>query len=152
MSARCTLFVVGLVALVAGCQPATTFYETTRTPTQECEIFPNDQFCDELTAPVVETWTVEIREPQTFIYETGQIWIADGFQGPRESLKRSIVTRDPGPCTTTTERHLSFDEDGETFTGTLEVVNRIEGPAECGDTPRGDSHVYDLVGLMKETP
>jgi hypothetical protein len=141
-----------VVAASAACQPLTVFYEVTRTPTQECEIFPNDRFCDELTPPVVETWTVEIREPQTFVYETGEVLIADGFEGSRDALKRSIITRDPGPCTTTSERHLVFDEDGLTFTGTLEVVNRIEGPAECGDTPRGDSHVYDLVGTEKQTP
>ena len=138
--------------LCAACQPDISFYNVTRTPTQECEIFPNERFCDELSPPLVETWSVEIREPRTFVYGEGEVWVADGIEGKRTVLKRSVVTRDPGPCTTTSERQLTFDEDASTFSGTLEIVNRVEGPAQCGDTPRGDSHVFELAGDVKDTP
>lgn len=145
-----------LVALVAGCGPSLVFYDVVRTPTRECEIFPDDEFCDELSPPVVETWSVEIKDERTYVYADGDVWIAEGDgtdedAPPRAVLKRSVVA-DARACTTTTERRLSFAEDGETFTGTLDVVVRLEGPPACGDTPRGETHAYALNGVVTPTP
>jgi hypothetical protein len=146
-----------LCCFLAGCAPTLIFYDVTRTPTRECEIFPDDEFCDELSPPVTDTWSVEQKDDQIYVYADGDVWIADAPaededpDAPRVVVKRSVVASDVG-CTTTTERRLSFTADGQTLTGTLDASTRLEGPPDCGDTPRGETHAYALAGTAKATP
>lgn len=138
--------VFAALALVgAGCG-GMTFYDVTRAPVEVCDITPNGAFCDEEGAPVIEVFAVELRESQTVIYFGDEAWIAEGTRGAREVLKEERATRLPGPCTSTRRRHLVFDEDGQTLTGTLEESTVIEGPAACGETPRGERVIYALDG------
>jgi len=141
---RLALVVVTLPALVA-CS-GIELYNVTRTPTLDCEIRPSGEFCGEVGGSVDQVFAVERRETITILQFDEQTWIAEGIDGLRSVIKETKVTRDPGPCTSTRRAELVFQENGAELTGTLEVSTRLEGPAACGETPRGDRQLYSLSG------
>lgn len=140
-------FVLAVVwPALAGCG-GIELYDVRRTPTLDCEIRPSAEFCGDLGAAVDQVFAVERKADTTVLYFDEETWTADGIAGVRAVLKETRVTRDPGPCTSTQRAELTFDEDGASLSGTLEVSTRIEGPDACGETPRGERRQYSLTGL-----
>jgi hypothetical protein len=124
-------------------------YEVLRTPTEDCEIRPNGEFCEELDrlpSATIEIWAVEIldAEEQTVIYIGDETWVAPGTTGERTAVKEQRTSRNQ--CTTTIRKSLVFDEDGQNLLGTYEESFRVEGPESCGDAPFGDRQRAELVG------
>jgi hypothetical protein len=120
-------------------------YDVTLTPTQLCEIQPSGDICEDEGAPAKETFALEYREGRTFVYFGRESWIAEGLTGERTVNKEEVVIIEPG-CTITTTRDLKFDEDGQTFSGTLVDRQETRGPEECGQTPRGERTEFTLAG------
>ena len=133
-------------ALTGGCG-GVELYDVTRTSVVECEIRPNGEFCGDPLPPSAQLFAVERRDTFTLVHFDEETWIAEGVEGERSVVKVDRTTRDPGPCTSTLTRQLDFSENGEDFTGTLEIATRVEGPEACGDTPRGTRSVYSLTGV-----
>lgn len=137
---------LSLVGLgLTGCE-GVELYDVTRTSLEQCEIRPNGEFCGDTAPAVSQLFAVERRETHTFVHFEEETWVAEGTEGERAVEKLDLVTREPGPCTTTLRRTLRFSENGADFTGTLEIATRVEGPEACGETPRGERSVYSLAG------
>jgi hypothetical protein len=134
-----------LCSLAAGCGGVTLF-DVTRRQVRDCDIRPDGEFCGENAAPVQQVIAVEHRGEHTVLYFDDETWVAAGTTGPRAVEQIDQSTREPGPCTTTLSRVLTFEEDGAVLSGDLEIVTRIIGPAACGETPRGDRKVFSLSG------
>lgn len=145
MRALPTLLLVSSLASACG---GIELYDVTRTQVEDCDIRPNGEFCSDLGAPLQQVVAVELRETHTYLYIDEETWIAEGIEGERAVTKIDQATRDPGPCTTTLARTLEFSENGESFSGRLEIATRIEGPDACGETPRGTRRTFSLVGVQ----
>lgn len=138
---------LGLAALaMMGCG-GVELYDVSRTSVLECDIRPNGEFCGDPLPRSEQLFAVERRDTFTLVHFEEETWVANGVEGERSVLKVDRSTRDPGPCTTTLRRLLEFSENGESFTGTLEISTRVEGPEACGETPRGTRSVYSLTGV-----
>ena len=170
---RCALL-LALAGVLDGCScDSFHFYEVLRTPTDECDILPQGDFCvepEQLSAPTFEIWAIERRGEEVRIVVDEQVWIAEppDAEVPDRitAAKLEIATVDPGPCTTTTTRTFELvagtsdsgldpitgiDEVKE-LTGTLREQTRLTGPQECGDTPRGLRTVAELLGNLAGAP
>ena len=84
-------------------------YTVTKTPTADCIIRANGEFCDEaeqLPPPTTETWAAETIDEKTILYIGEETWVADGTDGER----RVVKTERTGSslCTTTKTRTLVF--------------------------------------------
>lgn len=121
-------------------------FDVIRTPVADCEIRPAGEFCGDVGDSVNQVIAVERKDEVTVLYFDEETWVAEGVTGPRDVLKETRVTRDPGPCTSTQRAELEFDEDGANFTGSLQLSTRIEGPDACGETPRGERRLFSLTG------
>ncbi len=152
---RCRCAVPGLLALSlvigSGCGGTLELYDVTRTSIMECDIRPNGQFCGDPAPQLVQLFAVERRQSHTVLHFDEETWVADGIEGERSVLKSDQSTRDPGPCTTTLRRELTFDENGDELSGTLEISTRIEGPEACGETPRGELSLFSLTGFRTDS-
>ena len=127
-------------ALCAGaaCGDSVLLYEVTRTPTAECDVLPQGLFCDpQLSPPSVEVYTLEVRGSRTFLVFDEDTWVAEGSDGERTATQLSLATKEPGPCTTTTTGSFTFTATDTALNGTLERSSVLQGPAACGETPRG---------------
>jgi hypothetical protein len=131
--------------LPLGCGGVTLF-DVERRQVLNCEIRPSGEFCDDPAGPLQQLVAVEHRGEHTVLVLDEETWVATGTSGERRVEKLERSTREPGPCTTTLSRVLTFDEDGEQLGGRLELTTRVEGPAACGETPRGDRQVFSLSG------
>lgn len=145
MTRRRLSLLVAAAALASGCE-SFELYDVMRTSVLECDVRPNGEFCGDPLPPSTQLFAVERREAFTLVHFDEETWIADGIEGERSVVKADQTTREPGPCTTSLRRTLKFDENGQTFTGTLEIATRVEGPEACGETPRGERSVYSLSG------
>lgn len=134
-----------LLATSAGCGGVSLF-DVTRREVLNCEIRSSGEFCGDTAAPLQQVFAVEHRGEHTVLYFDEETWVATGTEGERTIEKIDQSTREPGPCTTTLTRTLTFDEDGEDFGGDLTVESRVVGPAACGETPRGQKNVFSLTG------
>lgn len=134
-----------LVTALCGCSD-TTLYQVTMTMVLRCEIRPNGEFCGDPAPPTTQLFVVEHKAGHTRVYFDEEAWIAEGEVGELLVTKAHSVTREPGPCTTSSQRELRFQEESLSFTGTLSTSTRIEGPDSCGETPRGTRDVLSLTG------
>ncbi|MFZ9886725.1 MAG: hypothetical protein ACO3JL_04405 [Myxococcota bacterium] len=146
-SRRWTTGVLGM--LVTGCSD-TTLYEVTMTMVLRCDIRPNGEFCGDPSPPVNQTFVVEHQQGNTLVYFDEEAWVAQGEEGELLVTKVTAVTREPGPCTTSSRRELRFQEEASSLTGTLSTSTRIEGPDSCGETPRGTREVISLTGYISD--
>jgi hypothetical protein len=121
-------------------------YNVTREPVADCEIRPQGEFCGDLGAPVQQVIAVERKDEVTVLHFDEETWVAQGIDGERQVLKETLITRDPGPCTSTLRKVLVFSENSTRLQGSLEISTRIEGAAACGETPRGDRKRFSLLG------
>jgi hypothetical protein len=153
-----TLLVV--VALSAACSgDFYRFYDVVRSPTEQCEIRPNGEFCDptQIPPPTSETWTVERTGTQTRVYIDEEVWVAEP---PLKTDDAKIVrassievdTQDPGPCTTTTTRDFEITVDDQTMKGAIHEKVRLTGGADCGDTPTGTRTSANVNGKIAGAP
>jgi hypothetical protein len=149
MNGRSPSLLAGLLLALgfgSACQGGVLLYEVDRTSVLECDIRPNGRFCGDPLPPSTQLFAVERNGSFTLVHFDQETWVAEGVEGERSVLKEERTTREPGPCTSTLQRRLEFDEDGKVFTGTLEITTRVEGPSACGDTPRGEHRVFSLTG------
>lgn len=136
------------------------FYEVTRTPTEECDILPQGEFCvtpDELSPPTFEVWSVETRGDETRVFADEEVWVADALDEGEDpnfvsSSKREISAREPGPCTTESARAIELLATDADLTGQSFARSRLDGPEECGETPRGQRTVARLDGILTGAP
>lgn len=145
MTRRALLLVAAALAFGSACE-GIELYDVERRSVLECDIRPNGRFCVDPLPTSSQLFALERRESFTLVHFDEETWVADGIEGERSVLKIDRTTRDPGPCTSTLRRVLEFDADGESFSGTLEISTRVEGPSACGDTPRGELSVFSLAG------
>jgi len=154
MTARA--LVVTLALLVSSCGGVVR-YSVTKTPTDECIIRSNGEFCDEedrLPPPTTETWTAETIDDKTILYIGEETWVADGVEGERRVVKLERTGAEL--CTTTTTRTLVFDvvenEEGTpVLVGSFDERVRVEGPEVCGETPFGTRRSFSLAGSVGGT-
>lgn len=170
------LAALGVLHGVNGCScDSFRFYEVVRTPTDECDILPQGEFCvepEQLSAPTFEIWAVERRGEEVRVVVDEEVWIADAEDPENPDLitssKLEIATVEPGPCTTTTTRTFALVADPNDkieidpatgtdvfhseLAGTLSEQTRLTGPEECGETPLGLRSVADLVGGIAGAP
>jgi hypothetical protein len=135
------------------------FYDVTRITTKECEIQPQDEFCDDedLPPPVTEVWAVERVGDQVRVFVDEEVWIATP---PQEGDDRDrivadqleVATRDPGPCTTTSEGFLSVVANDQGIDGEIHAKSRLTGADTCGATPRGSRTVATITGTLAGAP
>jgi hypothetical protein len=125
-------------------------YKVVRAPVADCEIRPSGEFCGDLGPAVEQVIAVERKDATTVLYFDEETWIANDIDGERRVLKETRVTRDPGPCTSTLRKQLSFDENGQALQGSLEISTRLEGPDACGETPRGERELFSLDGEITD--
>jgi hypothetical protein len=129
-------------------------YGVTKTPTADCIIRFNGEFCDEeerLPPPTSETWAAETVDDKTILYIGEETWIADGTEGERRVVKLERSGREL--CTTTSTRTLVFeiietDEGTAALVGTFEDKVRVDGPTVCGETPFGTRRAFALSGTV----
>jgi hypothetical protein len=150
-----------VVAAAGGCRfDSVRFYDVLRTPTQECDILPQGEFCvetEQLSPPTNEVWTVERRGDEVRVFVDDEVWVAnepaeDDEPDQVKADKLEIATRDPGPCTTTTTGSFDIVANAETLSGTAKASTRLEGAEDCGDTPRGERSVARLDGTVTGAP
>lgn len=136
------------------------FYEVTRTPTDECDIRPQGEFCvtvEELSPPTFEIWSVERHGDEVRVFVDDEVWVAQPpGEGDEAELvvadKLEVVTAEPGPCTTETVRSLSVLATADDITGTLGDKVRLEGPEACGETPLGKRTQSRIDGVVAGAP
>ncbi len=138
-----------LAILATGCGGVTLF-DVERRQVLDCDIRPSGEFCGDLAGPVQQVIAVEHRGEHTVLYFDEETWVAAGTEDERSVEKIDESTREPGPCTTTLSRILTFDEDRQVFSASLELTTRIIGPAACGETPRGERKVFSLSGVVTD--
>jgi hypothetical protein len=149
--------VVGLLLASACSRNSITFYETTRTRSQECAIRSTGEFCaepEQFDAPVIDVWTIEVNEDITRLYVDEEVWVLDAlaegedpFVAERTASKASSIASGAGPCTTTTTRDLQFRADGANLDGQLKTRTVLDGPEACGSTPVGERTTDNLQGF-----
>jgi hypothetical protein len=153
-------FVVGAGSLSACRLDSFRFYEVLRTSTEECDILPQGEFCvtpDQLSAPIFEVWSVEVRGDETRIFLDDQVWIAEPPEEDADpdrivAKKLEVTSREPGPCTTETSGSIDVLANDNGLTGTLRSKIRTEGPSACGDTPRGLRTTSGVAGTIVGAP
>lgn len=134
---------------LSGCSD-TTLYEVTMTMVLRCEVRPNGEFCGDPVSPSTQIFVVKHQADSTLVYFDDEAWVVEGEEGELLVIKEQSVTREPGPCTTSSRRELRFQEVSSSFTGTLSTSTRIEGPDSCGETPRGTREVVSLTGYVTD--
>lgn len=158
MSRAAPLWIVVLVASIAGCNAQNLrFYEIIRTRTEECSIRPNGEFCKEpeqFDPPVTEVWSIEARPDAVFLYVDDETWLLDEMpegsdsRTPRTGTRTTVVTRTPGPCTSTTQRSVSIVFDDVALSGSYAESTRLDGALSCGETPVGQRFADDVAGAV----
>jgi hypothetical protein len=138
-----------LATLGVGCGGVTLF-DVTRRQVLDCDIRPSGEFCGDPAGPVQQVIALEHRGEHTVLYFDEETWVAAGTQDERTVQKIDESTREPGPCTTTLTRTLTFDEDRASLSANLELISRLIGPAACGETPRGERKVFSLTGFATD--
>jgi len=139
--------------LAMGCD-GLTLYSVNRALAEECDITPAGEFCSEGRVEVQEVFAIESRDGFDLAYFQDEAWVLphpEDPEAPLGSRKEQRTTRDPGPCTSTLQRELTLRHDGLSLQGELEERTRIEGPAACGETPRGSRRRYLLSGSLTGT-
>jgi hypothetical protein len=116
-------------------------------------------FCNpQLDPPVQETWAIERTGTRSFVYIDDVVWVVDApaanapSNAPLVATTQEVVTKDPGPCTTTSTANLTFTADDTTFTGTLNLESRLDGPSACGNVPSGQKRVESVAGARTAAP
>ncbi len=133
------------------------FYDVVRTPTEQCDIRPNGEFCDptQVPPPISETWTVERVGSETRVYIDEEVWVADA-PGPKDDanlVKASKVQVDAqGDCTTTTTRDFSVKASDADISGDIHEKVRVTGGSDCGDTPTGTRTSASVAGKIAGAP
>ena len=135
------------------------FYDVVRTPTEQCDIRPNGEFCDptQVPPPLSETWAVQRIGDETRVFIDEAVWLADklGAKDDANLVKASKIevdTQDHGPCTTTTTRDFEVTADDSTMKGTIHEKVRLTGGADCGDTPTGTRTTAGVTGNIAGAP
>ncbi len=168
MSARARVTTIALaLGALGSCRCDTfRFYDVVRERTEECDIMPQGELCDEpegFAPPVTEVWAVEHVGAEIRVYVDEEVWVAN-VQNPDDSPdfvtadKLEVSSREPGPCTTTRTRGFAILATYDPLTGagelTGEIAERavIEGPEQCGDTPTGLRTRARLDGIPAGAP
>jgi len=157
---RLLVLALGLSAFGAGCASNDfRFYDVTRTPTEECDILPQGEFCDPegLSPPTIETWSVERVDGVVRVYVDEEVWVAseNGEKDDPNTVranKLEVDTRDPGPCTNTITRDFKVLATDADITGEIHEKQRLVGGQDCGDTPRGLRTTARIDGVIAEAP
>jgi hypothetical protein len=167
MNARaCGAGVVLALALMAltACGPVERFwyYRVDRTNIEECSIRPDGEFCkseDQFQPDTNEGWSLHIDGTETTLFIDETAWRLDPLADDADPLtadragKRLVKeSREPGPCTTTTEQLVRLSVTQERIAGDLRSRRVVEGPEACGATPSGDRIVQDITGLADGVP
>ncbi len=156
----CVVAGLGCALGAAGCRlDQFNFYDVTRTPTEECDILPEGEFCDPdaLSPPTTETWSVERVDNVVRVYVDEEVWVASppGNKDDPNLVKASkleVDTRDPGGCTNTITRDFQVLATDADITGQLHEKTRLVGGQECGDTPRGLRTTARIDGTIAGAP
>lgn len=157
-----------LVAASGACRCDTFyFYDVVRARTEECDILPQGELCDEpegFAPPVTEVWGVEHTGDQVRVYVDEEVWIANPANPEDDpdfvtANKLEVSAREPGPCTTARTRSFEIFASaawvngvltGE-LTGEIAERSRLDGPEECGETPTGLRTNSRLDGALSLT-
>lgn len=136
------------------------FYDVTRARTEECDILPQGELCDEpegFAPPVDEVWAVEHVGEQVRVYVDEEVWVANPATAEGDpdfiaATKLEVSAREPGPCTTTRSRSFEILASFEGLTGEIAERSRLDGPEECGETPTGLRTTSRLDGALAGAP
>ncbi|MBI1946132.1 MAG: hypothetical protein HYS27_10570 [Deltaproteobacteria bacterium] len=136
------------------------FYDVVRARTEECDILPQGELCDEpdgFAPPVTEVWGIEHTGDQVRVYVDEEVWIANPANPEDDpdfvtANKLEVSAREPGPCTTTRTRSFELLASFEGLTGEIAERSRLDGPEECGETPTGLRTLSRLDGVLAGAP
>ena len=154
------LFAMAVLLSAAGCRFDTfRFYDVTLTPTEDCDIRPNGEFCDPnaLPPPTTESWSVERVGDETRVFIEEEVWVASPLgknDDPNlvKADKIEVTTRDPGPCTTTVTRDFRVLATEQGISGEIHEKTRLVGDEACGDTPTGKRTTATVGGKIAGAP
>jgi hypothetical protein len=137
------------------------YYRVDRTSIEECSIRPDGEFCkpeDQYEVDANEGWAIHLYGREAVVYLDEIAWRmdpiaadADPLTAARSGSRLVQETRQPGPCTTTTEALLRLSITEERIAGELRTRQVLEGAESCGATPLGERIVKDITGL-KDLP
>jgi hypothetical protein len=156
------LLMLLLVATLSGCGGELErlwYYRVERSSTEECSIRPDGEFCkseDQYEVPVTQGWAVHLQGREAIIHIDEIAWRMDPIAedvdplvADRSGSRLVQETREPGPCTSTTDLLLRLSISEEAISGELRSRQVLVGAESCGATPVGERIVKSISGVAE---